>query len=173
MPEDVRIELMTRQDLPQVLAVEGRAHVDPWAHGAFAAELDHAWSHCRVLRRAADGSILGYMVFWVVADEAQLLNVAVAPEARGRGLGRALLAHLVAEVRRQGVRLLTLEVRASNAPARALYDAFGFRAVAVRPRYYAAGDEDALVMNLELPPADLPAPSATPPVAAARTHADA
>jgi ribosomal-protein-alanine N-acetyltransferase len=88
--------------------------------------------------------------YWLVADEVHLLNIATHPQARRAGHASRLLAHIVALGRRRGCRLVTLEVRRSNAAAQRLYRRFGFRPVGVRPNYYAEDQEDAIVMLLDL-----------------------
>ena len=94
--------------------------------------------------------VLGYAVLYVVADQAELANLAVAPAFRGRGVGRALLESVVAVARELGVRQLFLEVRQSNSVAQRLYRSVGFVPVALRRGYYEAPVEDALVMALRL-----------------------
>jgi ribosomal-protein-alanine N-acetyltransferase len=89
-----------------------------------------------------------YIVYWVVADEMHLLNLAVHPARRRQGIARALLTEALARVRTQGVVVVWLEVRPSNAAALALYQAFGFEEVGVRPGYYSDCGEDALVYAL-------------------------
>lgn len=76
--------------------------------------------------------------------EAELLRIAVAPEARRRGLGRRLLAECMEQLAAEGCPTLHLEVRCSNAPARALYEALGWRSCGLRPRYYRDGEDAAL-----------------------------
>jgi [ribosomal protein S18]-alanine N-acetyltransferase len=109
-------------------------------------ELVRPWSRVRAARDEA-GALLGYLLSWHVVDELHLLNVAVAIEARRRGVGRALMDDLFAYAREQGVVRILLEVRASNAPAVALYESLGFERFNVRARYYADG-EDAVEMSL-------------------------
>lgn len=97
----------------------------------------------------------GFAIVRVVLDEAELLTLAVAPEARRRGIGRRLLKLAVATARRQGARRILLEVAADNTAALALYDRIGFREVARRHGYYARTDAspiDALVLSLPLDP---------------------
>jgi ribosomal-protein-alanine N-acetyltransferase len=94
--------------------------------------------------------VLGYAVLYVVADQAELANLAVAPAVRGRGVGRALLESVVALARELGVRELFLEVRESNSVAQRLYRSVGFAPIALRRGYYESPVEDALVMVLHL-----------------------
>lgn len=149
-PADLRVESMVESDLEQVLAIELQSFDDPWPAEVFRAELRHCWSHCRVLRRGDVPAILGYLVFWSVADEVHLLNVAVDPVERKHHYGTALLDYLRAFAVEQTARFITLEVRRSNAAALVLYEHAGFRPVGVRPRYYANNDEDAIVMLHDL-----------------------
>lgn len=92
-----------------------------------------------------EGRVLGYALVWVVADEAELHALAVAPGARGRGIGGRLLAHALAVAAARGARAMHLEVRAADAVAARLYARAGFEEVAVRRGYYADGD-DARIM---------------------------
>ena len=94
-----------------------------------------------------DGAVLGYAVLSAVLDEGNLDNIAVAPEYRRRGVADALLGALTG-FGRECLALLTLEVRASNAPAIALYEKHGFAAVGRRKNYYSAPREDAVLMTL-------------------------
>lgn len=111
-------------------------------------ELVRPWSRVRAARDEA-GGVLGYALFWLVVDEVQLLNVAVAMGARRRGIGRALVLDMLAYARERGAVRVLLEVRSSNAPAIALYERLGFERFNVRERYYADG-EDAIEMQLAL-----------------------
>jgi ribosomal-protein-alanine N-acetyltransferase len=99
----------------------------------------------------APGGLAGYAILRRAADEAELLSLAVAPEARRRGLGRRLIEDGLARVQRDGARVCYLEVRSANEPALALYGSLGFRQVGRRRRYYRDGS-DALVMALRLGP---------------------
>ncbi len=112
----------------------------------FLQELDLALSRVVVARSDA---LLGYLCRWIVADEMQVLNVAVAPAARRRGIGAALVAEARREARARGCASLTLEVRRGNVAARGLYRSQGFAEVGVRPGYYAR-DEDALILRCVL-----------------------
>lgn len=93
------------------------------------------------------GALLGVAGGRLVLDEIEVVTIAVLPEARGRGLGGALLRGLAAEAEARGAERMVLEVRPSNAPARALYAAHGLRQTGRRPGYYALEGEDALLMS--------------------------
>lgn len=105
-----------------------------------------------MLARDEQGDLLGFSLLRTVADEAELLLLAVAPPARRRGVGGSLLDHFIEHARRKGVRRLHLEVRDGNA-AIAMYRAFGFRAEGRRPKYYSGRDgsqHDAVTMARKL-----------------------
>ncbi|HKN78100.1 MAG TPA: ribosomal protein S18-alanine N-acetyltransferase [Lysobacter sp.] len=144
---------MREADLPAVMAIEQRAYAFPWTQGVF--------RDCLLANHPAwvlveDGHVIGYAVLSVAADEAHVLNLCTAPEVQGRGHGRRLLRALLQLARGRGAQRMFLEVRPSNGPAIALYHDEGFNEIGRRPRYYPARDgrEDALVMALELLPAE-------------------
>jgi len=156
--DGLRFRRVGEGDLPRIMEIEAAGFLHPWSEQMLRSELAHAWSV--VLAAVDDGpgaadraeALLGYVIFWLVHDEVHILNVATAPEARRRGVGRALMEEASAHGRRRACRLVTLEVRRSNAPALGLYRAMGFRQVGVRPGYYAEEKEDAIIMTMELDP---------------------
>jgi len=140
---------MEEADIPSIAALEAQAHITPWTSGNFHDVLAAGYS---ALVGEANGAIVAYGVLMLAPGEAQLLNLTVAPSARRRGIGRALLRRFVADAAALGATQCFLEVRLSNAAAIALYAAEGFVPVARRAGYYppAAADserEDALVMR--------------------------
>jgi ribosomal-protein-alanine N-acetyltransferase len=139
---------MVVEDLPDVVAIERASFSNPWTGALFLQELDVAFSRT-ILARHPAGPVAGYVCRWLVADEVHVLNVAVHPQWRGRGLGAALMREVLREARSHGVAAVTLEVRRSNAAARRLYESFGFEHVGSRPNYYGRG-EDALILKLAL-----------------------
>lgn len=139
---------MVPSDLPEVVAIERASFPNPWTGPLFLQELQVGFSRT-VVARGDDGAIAGYVCRWLVADEIHVLNVAVAPHARGRGLGAALVRHVLDEAATCRVVAVTLEVRRSNTAGRRLYDSFGFEEVGSRPNYYGRG-EDALILRLPL-----------------------
>ena len=149
MMDDLKIQRMAVEDLESVLAIEQGSFNDPWTEDIFKAELRHSWSHCDLLCDR-DGKIVGYIVFWSVADEVHLLNVAVDPSKRKHQYGRCLLDHMLEFARSASARFITLEVRSSNEAALQLYESGGFKRVGVRPRYYANDGEDAVIMLYDL-----------------------
>ena len=96
------------------------------------------------------GRIYGYVVAWMVVDEAEIANLAVADDARGTGIGARLLDHAIDAARGRKSRVVFLEVRESNAPARALYASRGFEVAGRRAKYYRKPVEDALVLRRAL-----------------------
>ena len=97
---------------------------------------------------AEDGAgLAGYVIGLSGADEGEILNVGVAPAQRRRGLGRALVAAMLADLAKRGAVTVYLEVRESNAPARALYSALGFEDIGRRRGYYRAPTEDAVILK--------------------------
>jgi ribosomal-protein-alanine N-acetyltransferase len=139
---------MTAEHVPAVAALEAACFSDPWSERSIAGELDNPLA--RWLVAVEDGTVLGYVGSQTVLDEADVMNVAVSPDARRRGVARALMIALLDALRETGVKSLTLEVRASNDPAIALYDTLGFTQVGLRPRYYRHPVEDALILRVEV-----------------------
>ena len=132
------------RDLPVVVSIEQTSFGDPWAPAAFAPLVDNPAVHFVVAE--GDGAVVGYLVAWFAADEGEIGNVAVAPEARGHGVGRLLVDAALAEAAHRGAATVYLEVRESNAVARRLYAGLGFAEVGRRRRYYRQPAEDALVL---------------------------
>lgn len=102
----------------------------------------------------AMGKLLGYLSYYAVGDEAEVVNFAVDSQWRRKGIGRSLLGHVLQKWREEGIRVGFLEVRASNEAAIHLYASHGFRQMGVRKGYYPETGEDALLLKLTL--ADLP-----------------
>ncbi len=143
----LRIVPMTARHLPAVAELERVCFpADPWSEALFRAALENPGAAI-LLALGEDGALLGYAVLSTVLDEGNLDNIAVAPEARRRGVADALLS-VVTGFGREHLSRLMLEVRASNAPAIALYEKYGFAAVGRRKNYYDAPREDAVLMTL-------------------------
>lgn len=136
----------------QIAALEKRCFTDPWSEASVASELENPLGLWLVEER--EGVVAGYIGSQSVPPEADVMNVAVAPEFRRQGIASALLSALAARLAVQGIRSLTLEVRVSNAAARALYAAFGFAEIGRRKNYYLEPKEDALILRKELSDAD-------------------
>lgn len=143
----IQIIPMTKERLPAVAALEQVCFpADPWSVELFQAALDNPNTSI-LLAEGEDGALLGYAVLSVILDEGNLDNIAVAPEARRRGVADALLSALTG-FGREHLAALLLEVRASNVAAIALYKKHGFAAVGRRKNYYEAPREDAILMTL-------------------------
>lgn len=141
---------MLPTDVDAVHTLDARAYPHPWSRANFADAIASGYV-CACLC-AADGTLMGHVVVMRGVDETHLLNITVAPERQGRGLGAAMLRDVVAWSQAEGAEALWLEVRQSNARARRLYLRSGFEAVGLRKGYYPDGQgrEDAVVMRLAL-----------------------
>lgn len=139
---------MTAARLSQVAALEKICFpADPWSEALFRAALDDPRAAI-LLAEGKNSEILGYAVLFTVLDEGNLDNIAVAPAHRRHGVADALLGAVV-RFGREHLSTLTLEVRASNAPAITLYEKHGFAAVGRRKNYYTDPKEDAVLMTLD------------------------
>ena len=144
------IRPMTAADVPSVAALEKLCFSDPWSVSSIASELDNPLSLWLVWEE--DGAAAAYLGVQRVPPQADVMNVAVSPALRRRGIARALFAEL--ERRLPEIEELFLEVRASNYGAIALYRTLGFEQVGRRPNYYLDPREDALILRKELFHAD-------------------
>ena len=145
-PLKLTVEPMTLDDVADVHRIESASFPTPWPDYAFRQEIQTNRLAHYLIVRAGDETI-GYGGMWLMVDEAHVTTFAVLPGWRRRGAGATLmlaLMHLAVEL---NARMVTLEVRLSNHPARALYAGFGFRPVGIRPRYYSDNNEDALIMT--------------------------
>ena len=141
------IEPMNASHVPQIAQLEKRCFSDPWSEKSIASELENPLSVWLV---AVDGGqLIGYVGSQTVLGETDMMNLAVAPEARRQGTGRALVLALVDALTEKGSHSLMLEVRVSNTPAQKLYESMGFSQVGRRPKYYVNPREDALILRKE------------------------
>ena len=139
---------MTTADIESVIAIERASFQFPWSTRFF---LDELQVDCaRSILAEVEGRVVGYVLFWFLAEEVDIHNIAVHPDFRRQGIGRLLLEEVVDAARRQERLRVTLDVRFSNAPAQNLYRSFGFVTRGLRKGYYSDNGEDALVMALEL-----------------------
>ena len=139
------IRRMQWADLDEVLRIEADSFPDPWSKLAFYQEMENTLSH-PVVAEWHTGRIVGYGIFWFVIDEAHIMNIAVHPQYRGRGIGRWLMVFMLEGIDAMGGTRTLLEVRPGNEPAKRLYKSLGFRIIGVRKRYYSDGS-DALIME--------------------------
>jgi ribosomal-protein-alanine N-acetyltransferase len=139
---------MEEKDLIPVLEIERAAFTNPWHFSSFQGEIDnYDISFPYVVIHSRDGRIMGYIIFWLINDEAQISNFAIHPDYRGRGLGEEVLSRILDLIQKRGGKEVILEVRPTNMPARLLYTKFGFKAVGIRKQYYDRPREDALLMG--------------------------
>lgn len=141
---------MREGDLDEILEIEKVSFSSPWTRHSFLFDLSENPIARSLVARARDGRLAAYACCWHLYEELRINNLAVHPELRGRGIGRALLQRILSEGRRAGCRMALLEVRPSNAAARALYESEGFVQVGRRKNYYREEREDALVLSLDL-----------------------
>ncbi len=155
-PPEARFDAMTPAWLPAVLRVEQAAYPHPWSERNFLDSLQSGYqAQLLVAGSPPDAELLGYFVAMKGVDEVHLLNITVAPACQRQGWARVMLDALGIWSRGQGAQWLWLEVRVSNARARAVYERHGFRHVGTRRNYYPASaasprGEDAIVMSLAL-----------------------
>lgn len=138
---------MTSEHVAAIAALETTCFSSPWSENAITGELSNPLSLWLVAQEG--GEVLGYVGSQSVMGEADMMNLAVAPHCRRKGVAKQLVEKLIVCLREQKVYSLTLEVRASNSGAIALYDSLGFCQVGRRPRYYTAPKEDALILRKE------------------------
>jgi [ribosomal protein S18]-alanine N-acetyltransferase len=141
----------THRDLPRIMEIERLAFPAPWSLSSFQRELSLPFSRLMLALSAEDEGepARGFLCRWLAADEYHILNIAVHPDFRRSGLGAELMRQAIAEAKEKRVKLVTLEVRRSNLPARGLYRKFDFEEQRLRRHYYGPG-EDAIVMELRL-----------------------
>ena len=168
------LEPMRAGDIDEVRLIERQCFPTPWPKESFRYELErNRMAHYLILRRdAVDGevvpepierpglfrrlfrrnhvdrptSIVGFAGLWLMVDEAHITTLAIAPDYQGKGLGELLLVGVTEVCAAYGAKMMTLEVRPSNAIAQKLYGKYGFTGQGVRPHYYSDDGEDALVM---------------------------
>ncbi|MBE6941665.1 MAG: ribosomal-protein-alanine N-acetyltransferase [Ruminococcaceae bacterium] len=144
----IEIINMTAAHVAQIAEIEKLCFSDPWSENSVASELNNPLSLWLV---ALDGAtVAGYVGSQSVLDGADMMNIAVHPDYRRRGIAWELVTGLADALAEKGVKSLALEVRQSNAPAIALYEQLGFQQVGLRPNYYRNPKENALIMRKEL-----------------------
>ena len=141
------LETMNAAHVAQIAALEKICFSDPWSERSIASELDNKLAFWLV---ATEGeTVAGYIGSQTVMEETDMMNVAVHPDFRRKGIAEALVNTLVNNLKKMGSRCLTLEVRASNVPAIALYEKLGFSEIGRRKNYYRNPREDALILRKE------------------------
>ena len=140
--------------LEHILSIEEEAFSDPWTRVMFEAEFKgNPFSHLFVAtpidHQSEAKDIIGYLCYWIVFEELRLLNLAVRPSWRRRGVARRFVQHALRDAITHGAGRALLEVRASNGVAKTLYSRLGFWEYGIRTGYYMNPDEDAILMRLE------------------------
>jgi ribosomal-protein-alanine N-acetyltransferase len=150
--DDLKICEYKEGDLVEILAIENDSFPTPWSPALFHSEMNNPISRILVGRVESDRgtAVAGYIIFWRVADEIHLHNIAVRRDLRECGIASRLMSKVIRDCRLEGARFMTLEVRRSNVPARKLYDSFGFSVRGERSGYYKDTGEDALIMSVNL-----------------------
>ncbi len=143
---------MLPDDLEQVMAIERASFNAPWSRQLFLTEFRNP--AVSTLLVALDGRltsrrVAGYIVFWIVADEVHIMNLAVAQKKRRQGIGEELVRYGLRYGHRKGAGVAFLEVRASNSAAQGIYSRLGFTRAGLRKGYYDSPREDAVVMTLD------------------------
>jgi len=167
-PDYVLARRASAADLDPILAIEVAAHPTAWPRGIFEGELELDYSSVwdfeqpglfedaqaqqnrekgGLLNAEKPTEIVGFLVFWLVHDEVHILNIAVAPRARRRGIASAVMHAVIALATENLASFVTLEVRIHNKAAISLYESLGFVIIGQRPHYYADTGEDALIMS--------------------------
>lgn len=152
------LRFATPEDAPALALLDQDCFVIPWSEASYQNDLLNPDRTCylvwsilemenRFMQSAATGNpIVGYGGFWQIDGEAEIMNIAVHASWRRRGLAADLLEELIKQARKRRLRQISLEVRADNLPAQALYHSFGFESAGRRPKYYADNGEDAIIM---------------------------
>ena len=143
----MRIVKMDADHVTQVAELETLCFSDPWSETSVASELANPLS-CWLVS-LEDDRVAGYVGSQTVVGETDMMNIAVHPDFRRKGIAEALVAALVEELKKLESHCLTLEVRASNEPAQKLYEKLGFSQIGRRPKYYRNPREDALILRKE------------------------
>ena len=148
------IDRMKKTDLPEIMTIERESFLSPWTANMFKRELNLEQSRCLCARIQSDGEslIVGYIIFWLIIDEAHLHNLAVKKEYRKQGIAFRLMEAMNNIAGENEMMFQTLEVRASNVEAIKLYRKRGFVVKGIRPLYYSDTHEDALIMWADINP---------------------
>jgi [ribosomal protein S18]-alanine N-acetyltransferase len=148
LSQSLTIREMKESDLEEILPIEKKSFADPWSRRLFKETLSFPHSVNFVLQ-GATGAVLGYSNFYLIREEAHMLNLAIHPAWRKKGLATQLLSHAIDFLKRKDAAHFFLEVREGNRDAIQLYRKFGFEHIGRRKRYYVETNEDALVMHLD------------------------
>jgi ribosomal-protein-alanine N-acetyltransferase len=147
--QGITIRKMREHDVDAVFAIEETLFPMPWPRRSFHFEVGNTGTTYAIVAIERE-AVIGYAVGWFVGEELHIGNVAVRRDRQGGGIGRGLLEDLMREASARKTSYITLEVRAGNVQAIALYRRYGFKGIAMRRHYYPDNGEDALVMMAEL-----------------------
>jgi ribosomal-protein-alanine N-acetyltransferase len=149
---DLEIGEYEEGNIGEIIAIERDSYPSPWSENMFRNEMTSPISRMLIGRTAHEQGrrVAGYAVYWQVADEIHLHNIAVRRDMRRRHVASRMLDETIRRARLEGARWITLEVRQSNLPAQKFYERFGFSVRGIRPGYYTDTREDALIMWADL-----------------------
>ncbi len=150
---ELTIRELRESDIPSVVEIENISFTTPWSEILFFNEIykQRSIAKVAVIEEACSVQrVVGYICANFVADEGHILNLAVHPDFRKKGIAKTLVENILEELKETECRFLYLEVRASNNAARELYEGFGFSVVGTRKKYYNKPEEDAVVMMLKI-----------------------
>jgi ribosomal-protein-alanine N-acetyltransferase len=145
-PVTVEFFSATASDIDALLVIENQSFQSPWPRQHFESELSQPYSQTLLARLMAGKEIVGYVIYWTIVDELHILNLAVSPGYRRRGIASSLLREALRLAPAVSLKTAWLEVRPSNQAALALYQSLGFELVMTRKRYYSDSGEDALIL---------------------------
>lgn len=145
--QNIEIRQAKLYDVPALVRIERDSFDSPWSADEITKDVTSDDGSIYVAVALMGDERAGYADMRIIKGESQIYNIAVAPEFRKQGIGEALLDHMVRKSEELGLSIITLEVRAGNEAAMALYEKMGFRKVGTRPGYYAKGSEDAVLMD--------------------------
>ncbi|HHW95061.1 MAG TPA: ribosomal protein S18-alanine N-acetyltransferase [Mogibacterium sp.] len=149
MNKEIEIRKAKLSDIPAITRIEVESSNTPWSAKAITYDVTQN-EKAYVIVADKNGEKVGYADVWIIGGEAQINNIAVLEEYRGKGIGDAMLSHLIEVSKTKDCRLITLEVRRSNKAAISMYEKHGFITVGIRREYYKDNNEDALLMNKDI-----------------------
>ncbi len=146
---EINVRLAYKEDLKGMHNIESSSFAAPWSFEAFKENFFNLFS-IYVLAETDDGTMIGFGGMQVIFEEAHVMNIAVLEEHRRKGIAGQMLKLMMQEAKKRDAQTMMLEVRQSNAPARCLYQKYGFVPVSIRKGYYSDNNEDAIIMAAEL-----------------------
>lgn len=145
---EVHVRWLIRRDMPEVLDIESASFEYPWSHDDFISCLQQR--NCIGMVAELDGEVVGYIIYEMERSEFHVLNVAVRPDCRRRGVGQQLIEKVIGKLRPRQRTRINLEVRETNLAAQLFFRRFGFQAVTVLKDFYDDTAEDAYMMTYQL-----------------------